>query len=287
MFKHAFRAAALAALLVGASGARANDDVNAAVLREFNFARMHPQEYAAQLREYRKTFEGMVSHDPHGPEVGVLTDEGIAAVDEAIAFMDHQKPLPPLAESPLLGKAALRLVGEQGPSGMIGHVTPASASAGDRLVAIGGQKYVAEVISYGYTDPVGAVRQLIIDDGEPRRGHRFVMFQPNFQYAGADCGAHVRFEVMCAIEIAEQADGGPTLPGSHPVILVTRSSKVEPTNVMAAQATPPVAAVTVAAIAPPPAEPTESGAPAPVTATGAAMASAMAAFADEAAASQH
>ncbi|MHB8529134.1 MAG: hypothetical protein ACYC8V_06435, partial [Caulobacteraceae bacterium] len=64
---------------------------SAAILNELNLARTRPGEYAQGLAEYRTFFHGKLVSEPGRPLAA--TNEGTAAVDDAIAFVRRQKPL--------------------------------------------------------------------------------------------------------------------------------------------------------------------------------------------------
>ncbi len=199
------------AVLPGA--AWASSPLERDVIEEINRVRAHPHDYADELRAYRTWFDGRVVHRPEDRDgVGVETFEGVAAVDDAIMFLDRQVPLPPLGQSELLASAARDHADEQAESGAIGHTSPDGRSPGDRVKARGGDIYVGETISYGAATAIDVVRQLIIDDGVPRRGHRALIFSPGYHYAGAGCGPHLRYGAMCVVDYAATPDGSPVLP---------------------------------------------------------------------------
>ena len=177
-----------------------------AVLAELNLARTQPQRYAERLRAYRRYFRGRIVYYPGRP-AGLLTAEGTHAVDEAIAELERQVPVPPLAASPLLASAAADHVAEQGPRGAIGHVSRNGAVPGDRLRRRGGGDYVAEVITYGPPSATEVVRQLIVDDNVPGRGHRRAVFSAEMRYAGTTCGPHRVYRIMCVTEFARTPNG--------------------------------------------------------------------------------
>lgn len=180
----------------------ASENFEAAVLDELNFARTQPDAYARELRDYRDLFEGRVVHEDGDP-TGVMTHEGPAAVDEAIAFLERQTPLEPLNASRMLDQAALSHVRDQGRRGTVGHAGGDGSSFGQRIQRQGlWQGGVAEDISYGKDSPAAVVRQLIIDDGIATRGHRRNIFTPGFRYAGVGCGEHRVYRAMCVIDFA-------------------------------------------------------------------------------------
>ena len=181
------------------------------VLDEINYVRANPQKYADELRQYRDLFDGRVVRLPGDP-VGEMTREGIYAVDEAIAFLDRQKPLPPLARGELLELAAHDLAEEQGETGRNGHRSANGAMPGDRVKRRGGDIFVSETISYGYSEHHAVVRQLVIDDGVAGRGHRALVFATGNRFAGVGCGTHPTVRYMCVIDYSATANGKPQLP---------------------------------------------------------------------------
>ncbi|HEX8301016.1 CAP domain-containing protein [Sphingomonas sp.] len=178
------------------------------ILAEINFARAQPRRYAERLRGYRALFKGKVVYYPGNPD-GLLTKEGVKAVDEAIRFLEKQPPLDPIAPSSLLARAARDHVEEQGPRGATGHISKDGANPRDRVQRRGGGNYVAEVITYGPPSATEVVRQLIVDDDVPGRGHRRTMFAAEMRYAGVACGPHRVYRVMCVAELGRTIDGQP------------------------------------------------------------------------------
>jgi uncharacterized protein YkwD len=182
--------------------------IEAAVLAEINFARTRPQDYAERLREYRRYFRGKIVWYPGNPD-GLRTEEGTRAVDEAIRFLERQPPLEPIGPAPLLARAARDHVREQGPRGGTGHYSADGANPRDRVQKRGGGNYVAEVITYGPPSAVEVVRQLIVDDAVPGRGHRKTLFSAEMVYAGVACGPHTSYRVMCVADLGRKPDGRP------------------------------------------------------------------------------
>lgn len=178
------------------------------VLTEINFARTQPRAYAARLRVYRTLFQGKIVYYP-GNSTGLRTREGVKAVDEAIRFLEKQEPLEPIEGSRLLARAAGDHVEEQGPRGATGHFSQDGANPRDRVQKRGGGNYVAEVITYGPPSAAEVVRQLIVDDDVPGRGHRKTLFAAEMRYAGIACGPHRIYRTMCVAELGRNPDGRP------------------------------------------------------------------------------
>ncbi len=188
--------------------ATANPALERDIVAEINRARTDPRGYAANLAAYRTYFTGKVVRYPGNPN-GLRTAEGVAAVDEAIAVLRRQPPLVTVRPAPLLARAARDHVEEQGPRGVTGHESADGARARQRLVRRGGGDYVAEVITYGPPSAAEVVRQLIVDDAVPARGHRRTLYAAEWTHAGAACGPHKRYKVMCVITFARTATGVP------------------------------------------------------------------------------
>ena len=192
------------------AGTQAMPDATA-IRVELNRLRAEPAAYVASLRAHRGTFDSarqFLYVDPTDATVNV-TREGIAAVDEAIADLAARKPLPLLASDPVLAQAAHDFVAEQGPIGAIGHRTASGLGPGDRARRRGGDIYVAETISYGPATAANVIRQLIVDDNVPGRGHRRILLSPDYRFVGIACGPHARFRTMCVLDLSAWPAGKP------------------------------------------------------------------------------
>jgi uncharacterized protein YkwD len=192
----------------GPARASAPTSVERDIVAELNFARTQPRRYAARLREYRRYFRGKIVRYPGKPE-GLRTAEGVSAVNEAIAFLERQQPVDPLASAPLLARAAADHVTQQGPLGAVGHYSANGENPRDRVRRRGGGNYVAETITYGPPSAIEVVRQLIVDDDVPNRGHRRTVFAAEMRFVGVACGPHKVYRVMCVAEFARKPDGRP------------------------------------------------------------------------------
>ena len=182
--------------------------VEAQVLAAFNAARAKPPTYADSLKIYRGYFHANIVTMPNST-TDFETEEGVAPVDEAIAFLGGHAPLEQLAPGQALREAAVDHVKEQGSTGRTGHFSADGSGPAERTIRHGGGKQVAEVIAYGATDAVDVIRQLIVDDGVRDRGHRVIMFADHLRYAGVACGPHPEFGTMCVIDMADTPDGKP------------------------------------------------------------------------------
>ena len=126
--------------------------LEAQVIALINEARTDPAAYASKLREYRGHFEGNVVTLP-GSDVGLRTREGVAAVDEAIAFLARQEPLTALRSAPELEASAreLAVAHRRSPAGPA-MPPPTEPDAKVRIKRHKGSGLTAEVLAYGASD---------------------------------------------------------------------------------------------------------------------------------------
>jgi len=86
-------AAFLCIALSHAAGDADFETLEKEIVKEVNLARTNPAFYASWLRGTRPYYRGTQLRRPG--EIPIRTQEGIAAVDEAIRFLEKQKPVGP------------------------------------------------------------------------------------------------------------------------------------------------------------------------------------------------
>jgi uncharacterized protein YkwD len=183
------------------------------LLEELNSARADPSGYSRGLETYRGYFHANLLRYP-GQPMDIDTEEGVAVVDETIAYLGRQAALVQVKPSILLQAAAADHLADQMRTGNVGHDGSDGSSPGRRVQQRGGGTYVAEIISYGSIDAADALRQLIVDDGVSDRGHRSIVYSAELRYAGVACGPHPVYKTMCVIDLGITADG--RYPGTAP-----------------------------------------------------------------------
>lgn len=171
------------------------------VLAEINEARADPPAYAAKLKRYREYFEDNIVTLP-GSDVGLRTREGVVAVDDAIKFLGRQKPMPPFHPSPPLTEAARQHADDQAQTGATGHTGSDGSDSQARMKKRDAYGFMAETLTYGSSDAVDVVRKLIIDDGDPARSQRKIIFDKKYFRAGVACGPHLRARSVCVINLS-------------------------------------------------------------------------------------
>lgn len=189
------------AALTSADGARTGEAVlRADIVAELNVARTDPAAYARKARALRALYRGDRIERPG--EIAEVTREGAAAVDEAVAFLERQSPLPALRDHPGLGRAAADHAGEQGRTGDIAHLGADGSGPADRMRRYGRWSATGEAIAYGPDRAEDVILQLIVDDGVPDRGHRRILFNPAYTLVGAACGPHPVWRRVCVLDFA-------------------------------------------------------------------------------------
>ena len=170
------------------------------IVAELNAARTDPAGYARKVRAFRALFRGDRIERPG--ETAVVTREGVAAVDEAIAFLERQTPLPALRGQAGLDRAAGDHAADQARSGAVAHAGGDGSSPGERMRRYGRWSATGEAIAYGPHRAEDVILQLIVDDGVPDRGHRRILFNPVYEQIGAACAPHPVWREVCVLDFA-------------------------------------------------------------------------------------
>jgi uncharacterized protein YkwD len=171
------------------------------VLDELNLARLQPKAYAKHLRELREFYSGKIIRIPNEP-VGIITQEGVKAMDEAIDFLEKVSPIGPLRWSDGLAKAAQDHARDQAQGG-VGHMGSDGSSPIQRMERHGRwQEIAGEAINYGSKTPRSIVIDLIVDDGVKDRGHRKSLFNFDYHLVGVAFGPHAKYRHVAVVDLA-------------------------------------------------------------------------------------
>lgn len=177
-------------------------DIQQAILVEINEARANPQKYISYLEEYKKTFNGNTAYYADGTMV--VTNEGTAVIDEAIAYLKTLPKLAPYSMSKGLSTAANSQLADLMENSSLGHFGKDGSSLPKRLTRFGSYgNLTAENITYYAPLPREIVMTMIIDDGVKSRGHRKNVFSPDFKNIGPAFGKGKKGENLCVLIFAD------------------------------------------------------------------------------------
>jgi uncharacterized protein YkwD len=157
---------------------KAEASLEQAVIAEINRARTDPIGYTAWLESQKQYYKGIVLELPG--EKPVRINKGLQALEEAIAFLQKQEPLPPLNTS-----ASLTTIAQEQVSAIAQRQT--------------GDTYNIDNITYGRVTPQGIVMELIVDSRFPDRRHRTSLFNPQHNVTGIVCQNDPQYDNICAI----------------------------------------------------------------------------------------
>ena len=143
------------------------------ILSEINRVRTNPQDYAQWLESQRQYYDGIWLKLPG--EKPVRTNRGKKALEEAIAFLKEQSPLPPISVSPQI-----------------------AATATSELEKFANSNNI-QYFSYGRKTAEGIVMDLVVDELFPDRRRRHSLLSPEAEDTGVACKPDPRYAKVCAI----------------------------------------------------------------------------------------
>ena len=117
------------------------------------------------------------------------------------------KNLPPFQVEEGLTKAARYHAKDMGSTGKTGHISSDGMSPSERGEKFAGTPYVGENCSYGHSDALSIVGQLLLDDGVPSLGHRVNILDQEYGYyaVGVAIEPHKEFRYNCVIDFAAKS----------------------------------------------------------------------------------
>lgn len=175
-------------------------EIDKDVIIELNKCRTNPSRYADEVLVpfLDKMSSDGVYFDSDG--LNIKTNESKKAIDEAINDLKSQKPLHMLKPKDYLCSAAKDHCADQGPHSRVGHGGSDGSSPIIRVRRYNPKCYsVGENIAYGSPTGLEIIRNLIVDDGVPDRGHRKNIFF-NYNYVGTAFGPHQGYRFMCVMD---------------------------------------------------------------------------------------
>lgn len=179
-----------------------NSITSEALLRELNIVRTNPAQYAVYLETLRQYYNGN-RYEETG-QTPLVTQEGVAALNEAINVLKSSSSLPALQLSTGLSNAALDHVRDTGPRGITGHTGSDGSTNQSRTERYGHWDIIiGENIAYTPNPSVKRIiAQLVIDDGVPSRGHRENIRNMEFRLVGIAHGTHSVYKTQTVFDFA-------------------------------------------------------------------------------------
>lgn len=136
--------------------------------------------------------------------MSIVTKEGVACYEEAIALLEQMKPMGPLQHNESLAKAAQDHVKDKGMKGLTGHEGSDRSKACDRMNRYGlPTGLTSENLSYWRSTGLEIVVQLCVDDGVPERSHRCVLLNPDLNLCGVATGPHKTMRTITVIDYSQ------------------------------------------------------------------------------------
>ncbi len=177
--------------------------VEQALIEETNLLRANPAAYAKKLEQLLPYYDGMQLKLPDQSFV-LETEEGVSAVEEAIAVLRATDALPVLEPMVGLSLGANDHAVDLSLNNRMGHYGSDDSDPFERISRYGTYHDIAgENISYS---PIHTaewhVIQWLIDDGVSDRGHRETLLKPEYQATGVACEPHAGFGNVCVMTYA-------------------------------------------------------------------------------------
>jgi uncharacterized protein YkwD len=171
------------------------------ILYVHNQLRRNPQSFIPKLRESLSHFRDKIYHKPG--EDPIQTYEGPEAIEDAIQFLQNQKPVKELIYNENITLACKDHVHDIGVKGLTTHEGSDGKNISDRI-----EKYcewdgaAAENLDFGFKNAENIILNLLIDDGVEERNQRYNLFHPDFKYIGIAAGPHREYGICVVIGYA-------------------------------------------------------------------------------------
>ena len=111
--------------------------------------------------------------------------------------------LPMLEPESALCKSATYHAEDLGQTGEVGHTSSNGKSFSERLESYFDCMAYAENCSYGYSQAIDIVMQLLIDDNVASLGHRKNILNPKYKSIGVSIRPHAKYRYNCVMDFAD------------------------------------------------------------------------------------
>lgn len=169
------------------------------IYKFLNEVRQDPSGLIPELQKMKKFYKDKEYRNPTF-NYYIMTEEGAAAIDDAINYINTIYPQKPLEIDAGLQEAARELVEHLGPEGLTNSKDPEMVIEKRVKLKINEPGAIAENLSFGWPSAKEIIIQMIVDDGVPSRGHRLNLMSGNYEKVGIAISKHKTFQCVCAIE---------------------------------------------------------------------------------------
>ena len=170
---------------------------------ELNKLRKNPKSYIPLITSQMRTIKYNNVLFRSDTPLRIQTFEGKNAYEDAINFLEDQIPIPPLKLDKRLCLAALDLVNDIGPKGLVTHQDSKGLFVSDRIEQYCEWDFCAnECIEVSSHNAQDVLISLLVDDGLSNRMNRKALFERVYNYVGIGCGAHRDFQVCSVLVFA-------------------------------------------------------------------------------------
>ena len=177
--------------------------IQTTLYKELNNLRQDPKSYIPLIQEQMNSLKKNNILKKKDSNLQIQTLEGKAAYEDAILFLEEQKPVDPLTKEIKLSYAAQDLVKDIGVRGMVSHQDKEGNFVSERIEKYCEWDYCAnELIEVSSKNPQDILISLLVDDGVRNRPDRRALFQHIYNYVGIACGAHSEYEIVTVFVFA-------------------------------------------------------------------------------------
>jgi uncharacterized protein YkwD len=158
-------------------------------IQTLNQLRNDPQSFESAIDEYYYEWRSFVSNR-----------KGLEkAVKEIKQRLRTQSKLPTLTPDTNLLKAALDHANDSYNMNVVGHIGSDGSNPGSRVKRYSSIENIAECITYGQKTSRLMLAALLIDEGNPSRGHRESLLSAKFSLVGVAVASHPRYDFQCVV----------------------------------------------------------------------------------------
>jgi len=133
-------------------------------------------------------------------------DNSSANFQSLISDLNKTKDLNPFFPASGLSKAAKFHAIDMGDKGTTGHKSSDGTATFVRIRKYAQGSSMAENCSYGYSDPLEIVLQLLIDEGVASLGHRKSILNQSYSFVGVSIQPHTAYGYNCVQDFSDTGD---------------------------------------------------------------------------------